>query len=86
MALFQATITITLRSAILDVQGKTVEHALHALGFTTVQHVRIGKYITLELEATDSTEALSLCNQMSEQLLANPVIEDYTVTIEQLHR
>ncbi len=81
---YRAIVTITLRPAILDVQGKTVEHALHALGFTNVSHVRIGKHITLELEATDSNSAQSQCNAMSQQLLANPIIEDYHITIEEL--
>ncbi|GIV54143.1 MAG: phosphoribosylformylglycinamidine synthase subunit PurS [Candidatus Kapaibacterium sp.] len=82
MPRYRATVTITLRPAILDVQGKTVEQALHALGFTTVEHVRIGKHITFELEAADRSIATEQCNAMSNQLLANPIIEDYRVTIE----
>ncbi len=81
---YRATVTITLRPAILDVQGKTVEHALHALGFTNVSHVRIGKHITLEVEAPDSNAAQLQCTAMSQQLLANPIIEDYHITIEEL--
>lgn len=83
MPTFRATITVMLRPAILDVQGKTVEQALLSLGFETVRHVRIGKHITLELDAHDRTTAHTLCSQMSEQLLANPIIEDYHVAIEE---
>lgn len=87
MPSFRATIVVTLRPAILDVQGKTVEQALHALGFESVRHVRIGKHITLELDAADSQAALQQCTEMSRQLLANPVIEDFAVTsIEPLER
>jgi phosphoribosylformylglycinamidine synthase len=86
MPRFHATITVTLRPAILDVQGKTVEHALHALGFTNVGHVRIGKHITMELEAVDLYTARQQCEAMSNQLLANPIIEDYHITIEQVQQ
>lgn len=86
MPQFHATITVTLRPAILDVQGKTVERALHELGFTNVEHVRIGKHITLTLEAPDESTALMECQKMSQQLLANPIIEDYTVTVEAAKR
>ncbi|MCX7929395.1 MAG: phosphoribosylformylglycinamidine synthase subunit PurS [Chlorobi bacterium] len=79
---FRATITVMLRSSILDVQGKTVEHALHALGFTAVENVRIGKHITLELYAESHDAAIEQCHQMSQQLLANTIIEDYSIIVE----
>ncbi|GIV56397.1 MAG: phosphoribosylformylglycinamidine synthase subunit PurS [Candidatus Kapaibacterium sp.] len=83
MPYYRATIVVTLRPAILDVPGKTVEHALHSLGFETVRNVRIGKHITLELQATDVEHAQQQCHTMSQELLANPVIEDFAIaTIE----
>jgi phosphoribosylformylglycinamidine synthase len=82
MPQYRATITVTLRPAILDVQGKTVEHALHSLGFLEVRHVRIGKHITLDLDAPDEQTAQERCAQMSQQLLANPIVEDYTIALE----
>ncbi len=83
MPYYRATIIVTLRPAILDVPGKTVEHALHSLGYETVRNVRIGKHITLELEAADSEDAHHQCHAMSQVLLANPVIEDFAIaTIE----
>ncbi|RMF36269.1 MAG: phosphoribosylformylglycinamidine synthase subunit PurS [Chlorobiota bacterium] len=83
MPYYRATIIVTLRPAILDVPGKTVEHALHSLGYETVRNVRIGKYITLELEVADSDDAHQQCHAMSQELLANPVIEDFAIaTIE----
>lgn len=82
---YHATIIVTLRPAILDVPGKTVEHALHSLGWETVRNVRIGKYITMELEATDVEHARQQCQRMSQELLANPTIEDFAIaTIEQI--
>ena len=61
------------KEGILDPQGKAVERALPALGFEGVEHVRIGRLV--ELEADDGADLERLC----EQLLANPLIEDYEI-------
>ena len=61
------------KQGILDPQGKAVERALPALGFSGVSHVRVGRMV--ELEAEDGVELESLC----EKLLANPLIEDYEI-------
>lgn len=74
----KAKIYITLKSGVLDPQGKAVQHALSALGFSEVKDVRVGKYIELEMEK-NSEERI---RQMCEKLLANTVIESYRFTIE----
>lgn len=70
----KAQVFVTLKPAILDVQGQTVKTALEQLGFEGVGDVRIGKYITVELpEGAGEEEVRAMC----EKLLANPVLEDY---------
>ena len=61
------------KEGILDPQGKAVERALPALGFDGVSHVRVGRMV--ELEADDGADLKRLC----EQLLANPLVEDYEI-------
>ncbi len=78
----KAKIYITLKEAVLDPQGKTVQHALQSLGFKEVQGVRIGKYIELLLEEKDHSRAQSQVKQMCEKLLANTVIESYRFDLE----
>jgi phosphoribosylformylglycinamidine synthase len=79
MSLFRVAIHITPRRGLLDPQGKAVGDALHALGFSGVRDVRIGRFITLELEATDAMDADGAVREMCERLLANPVTEDYEI-------
>lgn len=74
---FQAHIYVTLRSSVLDPAGTAVESGLKQLGYSEVEGVRIGKYIELSLSATDQAEASQQLEQMCDQLLANPVIENY---------
>lgn len=74
---FQAQIFVTLRPSVLDPAGAAVQSGLHQLGFASVEQVRIGKYVELTLEAADESDAKSQLDQMCDQLLANPVIENY---------
>jgi phosphoribosylformylglycinamidine synthase subunit PurS len=78
---YQATITITLRKSILDVQGKAVEHGIHSMGMTTVANVRIGKHVQLDIDAQDETEARQITDEACRKILANQVMEDYSYTI-----
>lgn len=78
---YKANIKITLREGILDVQGKTVEHALHSIGFETMSAVRIGKFVTLDIIAHDETEAMMKIENACKQIIANPIIEDYSIEI-----
>ena len=77
-----AKIHITLKKDILDPQGKVVANSLNNLGFNTVQNVRQGKYIEVTIDENDQGQAKKKLNEMCEKLLANLVIEDYSVEIE----
>jgi phosphoribosylformylglycinamidine synthase len=70
------------RSGLLDPQGQAVEHALAALGFSGVTDVRIGKAIELSVTADSAAAAEALVRRMCEQLLANPVTEDFVIEVE----
>jgi phosphoribosylformylglycinamidine synthase len=70
-----------LKDGVLDPQGEAVRHALGTLGFEGVQSVRQGKVIELDLAATDAKAAEAEVKRMCDKLLANTVIEKYTVEI-----
>lgn len=78
---YAADITVMLRPAILDVQGKTVENALHTLGYAGASHVRVGKHVTLAIEAGSQEEAEQIAREMAERVLSNPIIEDFVVAV-----
>ena len=78
----KARIQITLKTGVLDPQGKAIEHALSALNFTGVEDVRQGKYIEIELAESDADKARAAVERMCEQLLANTVIENYTFELD----
>jgi len=78
----QVKVIVTPRGGILDPQGKAVEHALKSLGFKGVGGVRIGKYIVLDIDAASAQEARAAAQKMCEQLLANPLIEDFRFEVE----
>jgi len=66
----------------MDAQGQTVFHALENLGYGEVKGLRIGKFLELELADGDAATAKTRVEEMCAKLLANPIIEDYTVEIE----
>jgi phosphoribosylformylglycinamidine synthase len=78
----KARVHVRLKDGVLDPQGAAIGRALAQLGFAGVGEVRQGKMIELQLDATDRAEAEASVRAMCEQLLANPVIETYTVSIE----
>jgi len=78
----KARIRITLKTGVLDPQGKAIEGALSALGFAGVENVRQGKYIELDIAARDRAAAEREVKAMCEKLLANTVIENYAVEIQ----
>lgn len=78
---YSATVEVMLKSGIADPQGQTIERAMPALGFEGVSGVRVGKRITLTLDAPDADTARARVEEMCERLLANPVIESYEVTV-----
>ena len=77
----KAKITITLKKGVLDPQGKAIEGALGTLGFSGVENVRQGKYIELELAQTDESKARAEIKSMCEKLLANTVIENFSIEL-----
>jgi phosphoribosylformylglycinamidine synthase len=77
----KARVHITLKSGVLDPQGRAIASALHSLGFDKVGDVRQGKFIEIDLQETDKTKAKSAVDQMCAKLLANTVIENYAVDL-----
>ena len=75
----KATIYISLKNGVLDPQGKAIENALGQLGFDGVENVRQGKMIELELADTNANQARVRLQEMCEKLLANTVIENYDI-------
>ena len=73
---------ITPRQGILDPQGRAVEGSLKSLGFDGVASVHVGRYITLELNASSADAAAAAVRKMCDQLLANPNIEDYRFEVD----
>jgi len=81
---FEARVEVTHLPGVLDPQGATVERALPALGYTNVSDVRIGKSIRLVVDAPDASAAAAQVDEMCHRLLANPVIEAFTVEVHAL--
>lgn len=77
----KAVVNVFLKDGVLDPQGKAAHHALDSLGFSGVDDVRIGKQIIIKLNTDDKTKAEAEVKEMCETLLANTVIEDYTIEI-----
>jgi phosphoribosylformylglycinamidine synthase len=75
----KARVHITLKDGVLDPQGKAIANALGSLGFSGVDEVRQGKYIEIDLAATDRQAAEATVREMCEKLLANTVIENYAI-------
>jgi phosphoribosylformylglycinamidine synthase len=80
-ALVKAIVTVTLKSGVLDPQGKAIEGALASLGFEGVDSVRQGKIFEIEVDASDPARATAALSAMAEKLLANTVIENYRVEL-----
>lgn len=80
--MYKATITITLRTSILDPQGKAAHQALQNLGLDSINRVRIGKSIELDIDASNEKSASTIADEAARKLLANEVMEDYEIEIE----
>jgi phosphoribosylformylglycinamidine synthase len=77
----KAIVTVTLKSGVLDPQGKAIEGALASLGFGGVDSVRQGKIFEIEVTESDPARATAALSAMAEKLLANTVIENYRVEL-----
>ncbi|HSJ15899.1 MAG TPA: phosphoribosylformylglycinamidine synthase subunit PurS [Longimicrobiales bacterium] len=79
---YQAEVRITPRAGLLDPEGKAVEHALHSLDFGAVEDVRVGRLVRLQVRAPSEAAARTQLDEMCRKLLANPVTEDYEITLQ----
>ena len=77
----KAKVHVTLKNGVLDPQGKAIAAALGHLGFSGIGEVRQGKYIEVELAETDRNKARQQIDAMCRQLLANTVIENYSIEL-----
>jgi phosphoribosylformylglycinamidine synthase len=80
--MYKAIVNVTLRKSILDPKGKASHHALQNLGLNEIKEVRIGKLIELDVDAGSEDEAKKIADTACTQLLANEVMEDYTIKIQ----
>jgi phosphoribosylformylglycinamidine synthase len=80
---YKASIKITLRKGILDVQGKAVENALHSMDFDALSEIRIGRFVELNVQADNADIAKTIAADACKKLIANPIIEDFDIVIEQ---
>ena len=78
----RARVFVTLKPSVFDPQGTTVTEALHSIGYSQVKDVRQGKYFELEIDAASPDEVRRLASEISDKLLANPVIESYRIEVE----
>ncbi|MGH7917080.1 MAG: phosphoribosylformylglycinamidine synthase subunit PurS [Candidatus Binataceae bacterium] len=78
----RVTVVITPRGGILDPQGRAVEGALKSLGHHGVSTVRVGRYVTFDVDAFSKTAAEEAVKRMCDELLANPLIEDYRFEVQ----
>ena len=83
--MFLASIRVTLKPTINDPQGQTILSGLNTMGFTSIQSIRMGKYLEIQLDAPDSSTAESQVHEMCNKLLANPIIEDFAFEVTDLH-
>lgn len=81
---YHSRIYVTLRASVLDPAGTAVQSGLQQLGYQGVSSVRIGKYIEVTLEAENETQADEQLHKMCDQLLANPVIENYCFELKEI--
>jgi phosphoribosylformylglycinamidine synthase len=79
--MIKVIVNVFLKAGVLDSQGKAVHHALESLHFNNVSDVRVGKQIVLNLDESDDKKAMADVTKMCEELLANTVIEDYTIEL-----
>ena len=77
----KARVTVTLKTGVLDPQGKAIEGALKSFGLEGIASVRQGKVFDIELETQDKSRAETLLNEACEKLLANTVVENYRVEV-----
>lgn len=79
----KAKVYVTLKPSVLDPQGKAIHHSVELLGYEKIGDIRQGKYFEIAIEpGISSEEAMETAEKIAKDVLANPVIEDYSVVIE----
>lgn len=81
---FIAEINVMPLKALLDPQGKAVTHSMKNIGFNEVSNVRIGKHITLEMEAASKEIAMERVNEACNKILSNPIMEGFDYTLKEV--
>ncbi len=81
---YSAEIRIVLRNGILDAQGKAIENSLRSLEFSQLTNIKVGKVISLQVEADTEELAKRIVDNASKRLLANTIVEDYFITLSQI--
>lgn len=84
--IFQAEVLITPREGVLDTQGKAVEKTLTHLGYKGIDEVRVGKIVTMKLEANTKQEAVKILESMCSDLLCNDLIETFSISVKETVR
>ena len=79
--MYLAKVYVTLKPTVNDPQGITVLGGLRNMGYSSVSEVRVGKFLEIRIDETERARAESIANEMCEKLLANPVIEQYSVEL-----
>ena len=82
--MYLARVYVTLKPTVNDPQGLTIKGALHNLGFHSVEGVRAGKYMEMQIQGNDLSQARNQVDKMCHQLLANPIIENYRFELEEI--
>ena len=82
---FQASVLVSLRPSVLDPAGEATKSAANRLGVEGIKKLRIGKIIDIEIEAINESDARGKLELLSDRLLANPVIEDWSLELKSLH-
>ena len=80
--MYRVSVYVTPKQGVVDPQGAVIERALPALGHTGTSNIRVGRYITLEVEGGDLETVRADVDDMCRRLLANPIIEDYRFEVE----
>jgi phosphoribosylformylglycinamidine synthase len=79
----KARVFVTLKPSVFDPQGRAIVEALHSLGYDKAADVRQGKYFVLDLDVVTADQARALASEVAEKVLANPVIESFTVDVDE---
>jgi len=83
--MLRARVEIKLKKGVVDPEGKNIEKALHLLDFTEVSGVSVSRFIEIIMDEQDKEKAARRVDEMCRKLLANPVINDYTIQVEDMH-